>query len=56
MRAKSEYWTMKLSLEEMAWYDLLAKIRQITPAERVELLREIELTAIEIDKLRRHAA
>ena len=56
MRAKSEYWTMRLYLEETAWSDLLAKIRQINPAERLELLKEIDLTAMEIEKLRRRAA
>ena len=56
MRAKSEYWTMRLCLEETAWLDLLAKIRQISTAERLELLKELELTAIEIDKLRQRAA
>ncbi len=56
MRAKSEYWTMKLCLEEMTWLYLLAKIRQTGPKERLELLKEIDLTAMEIEKLRLRAA
>ncbi|KKK85257.1 hypothetical protein LCGC14_2775120 [marine sediment metagenome] len=56
MRIKSEYWTMRLSLEETAWLDLLAKARQTRSEERLELLKELELTALEIDKLRLRAA
>jgi len=56
MKTKSEYWTMRLFLEETAWLDLLAKARQIKPAEKLELLKDLELTTIEIDKLRRRAA
>ena len=56
MRAKSEYWTMRLYLEETAWLDLLAKARQTRPEEQLELLKELELTAMEIEKLRLRAA
>ena len=52
MRAKSEYWTMRLCLEETAWLDLLAKIRQAKPTERLKLLKDVELTVEEIDKIR----
>lgn len=55
MIVKSEYWTMRLFLEELTWVDLLSKFRQAKSGERLELLKNIDLTVEEIEKIRQRA-
>jgi len=51
-RSKSEYLTMRISLAETAWLEALSRLRLNKQVDRLQQLKEIDLLAWEIEKLK----